>query len=182
MAIHMILTGAPGAGKTTLIRCLEQQGRSVVEEAATDVIALQQACGTAEPWRDPEFIVGIARLQIRRQAAARQLPVDFCFHDRSLLCTHALAEYLGHPVPALLEEAIAVTLAQGLFAPRALMVRLLGFITPTEARRIGLEEAVAFERVHEATYRRFGFEIVPIERGPVAERASAVAAAAGAAG
>jgi predicted ATPase len=45
-----IVTGAPGAGKTAIIRQLELEGFSVVEEAATDVIALWQAEGIAEPW------------------------------------------------------------------------------------------------------------------------------------
>lgn len=181
MATQFILTGAPGAGKTTLIRSLERQGHPVVEEAATDIIARQQARGIAEPWRDAAFITQIAQLQIRRQAAARQLPTGTCFHDRSLFCTYALAEYLGHPVPPLLEQAMARTLEQGLFARRVFMVRLLGFITRTEARRIDLAEAIVFERVHEAAYRRFGFEIVPIDRGTVPQRAEAVMVAAGAA-
>ena len=43
-----ILTGAPGAGKTIIIRHLELQGHSIVEEAATDIIALEQAGGIAE--------------------------------------------------------------------------------------------------------------------------------------
>ena len=40
-----ILTGAPGAGKTALVRQLERDGFAMVEEAATDVIALEQAKG-----------------------------------------------------------------------------------------------------------------------------------------
>ena len=51
-----ILTGAPGSGKTAIIRQLELDGFSVVEEAATDVIALEQARGVAEPWKQPSFI------------------------------------------------------------------------------------------------------------------------------
>jgi len=38
-----ILTGAPGAGKTAVLRLLEISGYAVVEEAATDVIALGNA-------------------------------------------------------------------------------------------------------------------------------------------
>ena len=37
---RFILTGTPGSGKTAIIRQLELDGFSVVEEAATDVIAL----------------------------------------------------------------------------------------------------------------------------------------------
>ena len=47
-----VLTGAPGAGKTAILRLLEVSGYPVVEEAATDVIALGNALGRAEPWRD----------------------------------------------------------------------------------------------------------------------------------
>jgi predicted ATPase len=46
---RFILTGAPGAGKTAIIRQLELDGFSVVEEAATDIIALEQTRGLAEP-------------------------------------------------------------------------------------------------------------------------------------
>ena len=47
---RFILTGTPGAGKTAILRQLEIEGFSVVEEAATDVIALEQAKGVGEPW------------------------------------------------------------------------------------------------------------------------------------
>ena len=50
---RFILTGAPGAGKTAVIRQLELDGFGVVEEAATDIIALEQARGVAEPWKYP---------------------------------------------------------------------------------------------------------------------------------
>jgi hypothetical protein len=38
-----VLTGAPGAGKTAILRLLEASRHPVVEEAATDVIALGRA-------------------------------------------------------------------------------------------------------------------------------------------
>ena len=40
-----ILTGTPGAGKTSILRMLAARGHSVVEEAATSLIALGQAGG-----------------------------------------------------------------------------------------------------------------------------------------
>ena len=67
---RFIITGAPGAGKTAVIRQLELDGFSVVEEAATDVIAAAQARGIAEPWTDPSFIDLITNLQRRRQIRA----------------------------------------------------------------------------------------------------------------
>jgi predicted ATPase len=38
-----ILTGAPGEGKTAILRHLELDGYGIVEGAATDIIALEQA-------------------------------------------------------------------------------------------------------------------------------------------
>ena len=64
---RFIITGAPGAGKTAIIRQLEREGFSVVEEAATDVIASAHARGEAEPWTDPLFIDAVADLQRQRQ-------------------------------------------------------------------------------------------------------------------
>jgi hypothetical protein len=44
-----IVTGAPGVGKTAVIRQLELAGFGVVEEEATEIMALWQAKGLAEP-------------------------------------------------------------------------------------------------------------------------------------
>jgi predicted ATPase len=52
---RFVITGAPGAGKTAIIRQLELEGFSVVDETATDVIAAAQAQGAVEPWRHPRF-------------------------------------------------------------------------------------------------------------------------------
>ena len=51
-----ISPGAPGAGKTAVLRLLETTGYLVVEEAATDAIAVGNALGRAEPWHDHDFI------------------------------------------------------------------------------------------------------------------------------
>ena len=62
-----VLTGTPGSGKTAMLRLLERAGYRVVEEAATDVIALEQALGNSELWRNPGFIDHIVALQQARQ-------------------------------------------------------------------------------------------------------------------
>ncbi len=168
-----ILTGAPGAGKTVLLRALERAGLTVVEEAATDVIALAQAEGVAEPWTEPGFVDAIVALQRRRQTKAGGERVIF---DRSPVCALALARFLGHPVSLLLRAELERIAAEGVYQRRVFLVRGLGFVTPTAARRIGLEDALAFERVHEETYAELGYEMVPIAPGPPAERATAVLA------
>ena len=94
---RFILTGTPGSGKTAILRQLEIEGFGVVEEAATDVIALEQAKDVAEPWLKPDFIDKIINLQRARVVRAERLPEEVQFHDRSPICTAALAEFLGYP-------------------------------------------------------------------------------------
>jgi len=168
-----ILTGAPGAGKTVLLRALERAGYAVVEEAATDVIALAQAEGVDEPWTDPGFIDAIVSLQKQREASAVG---DLVFFDRSPVCALALARFLGHAVSPLLRTELDRIVAEGAYQRRVFLVKGLGFITPTAARRISLDEASAFERVHEEAYRELGFDLVSVEPGPPAERAARVLA------
>jgi predicted ATPase len=171
---RFVLTGTAGVGKTAIIRQLEREGFGIVEEAATDVIALEQACGIAEPWKHPSFIDNVADLQKRRQVRASRQPDEVQFHDRSVICTAALAAYLGHPVSDNLSRELERIGAEEIYQKRVFFVRNLGFITPSEARRISFEEALRFERIHEETYSNFGFEIVSIEPGSVPDRVAAI--------
>jgi len=171
------LTGAPGAGKTAILRQLELDGYSVVEEAATDLISLARARGITEPWTKPSFIDSVANLQRRRLAGASCQLDEVQFHDRSAFCTAALAAYLGHPVSGTFARELEGIKADAIYQRRVFFVQNLGFITPSEARRISFEEALRFERIHEETYRNFGFEIVAVKPGSLSERVAAIKAA-----
>jgi predicted ATPase len=171
---RFILTGAPGAGKTAIIRRLELDGFGIVEEAATDVIALEQALGLAEPWTRPAFIDAVVDLQRRRQIRALSEPDAVQFHDRSAICTAALAAYLGYPVSTILADELNRIKAEAIYCKRIFFIRNMGFVTPTEARQISFAQTVHLERVHEETYRKLGFEIVFVEPAGVEERAAAI--------
>jgi predicted ATPase len=165
-----VLTGAPGAAKTAVIRQLELEGFIVVEEAATDIIALWQAKGIAEPWTHPEFIDAIVSLQQTRERKAAGFPDLVQFHDRSIVCTAALADYLGFPQPQSLTRELLRVMTQEVFQRSVFFLRNLGFVTPTEARRITYEETLRFEEIHQRTHRNLGFEIISIGAASVSDR------------
>ena len=170
--MHHILTGAPGAGKTVLLRGLERAGLAVVEEAATDVIAWAQATGADAPWERLDFTEIILAVQQQRARNATAGPVVF---DRSPVCTLALARALGHtPSPALLAAAEA---ARDAYARQVLFVEGLDFIVTTAARRISLDDARRFGDLHRELYAEFGFELISVPPAPPAERVAAVLAA-----
>ena len=169
-----ILTGAPGAGKTVILRALELRGYPVVEEAATDVVASAQARGDSEPWTAPRFVDDIVELQRHRQdwTAARSGPVQI--FDRSPVCTLALARFLGLPVSDALARELERIERQAIYERRVFFVESLGFVTNTEVRRINLQDAQRFGAVHETAYRELGYELVRIAPGAVSDRADQV--------
>ncbi|HEV8569061.1 MAG TPA: ATP-binding protein [Actinoplanes sp.] len=156
-----VLTGAPGAGKTTLADALRRRNHTVVPEAATDVIA--------RGLDGDGFLEAILALQIERERAATG-PVQV--FDRSPLCTLALARYLRVAPPAAL--IAHVERAAQMYERAVFLVQPLGFITPTAARRISYADALRFAAVHEDVYREYGFTLVDVPRAPVAERVALV--------
>ena len=149
----------------------------MVEETATDVIAAAQTQGPVQPWRHPSFIDAIAHLQRDRQIRASRQPDEVQFHDRCAVCTAALAVWLGRPFSPFLASELDRVKKEAIYQNRVFFIRNLGFITPSEARRISFEETVRFEKIHEETYRDFGFELVSVEPGSLVEQVGIIKAA-----
>jgi len=173
---HFILTGAPGAGKTSLIRCLEMKGHCVIEEAATDVIAYEQDLGVVAPWQYPDFIDKIVGLQKQRQLQAENGAGALQFYDRSPLCTYALGLYLKFEPSQHLMTEIARIQDNRIYEKQVFFIENLGFIKHTDARKISYEESLRFEKIHLDVYGQFGYECIKIAPGPLSMRVDNVMA------
>lgn len=169
-----ILTGAPGAGKTAVLRLLEISGYAVVEEAATDVIALGNALGREEPWHEHDFIDKVVALQRQRQDCAAAAPDATIFFDRSPVCTLALSRHLGLTTSWLLAREVSRVVAEGTYEATVFIIRNQGFVKTTAARRISFEDSLVFEQLHEQAYRELGFELIDVPAGPLADRAALI--------
>jgi predicted ATPase len=171
---RFILTGAPGSGKTTLLRYLGKLGYSVVEEAATDIIAMEQQRGVEEPWTDASFSEKILNLQRQRQTEAIASSADVQFFDRAPLDTVALCRYLDYPISASLLMQFKEAQEVGGYERDVFFIENLGFCEPSAARKISFAEALRFEKIHEDIYAEWGYHCHRIPPGLVPERASTI--------
>jgi predicted ATPase len=89
-------------------------------------------------------------------------------------CAAALAVHLGYSFSAALTSELDRIKTEKFYEERVFFVRNLGFVKPSDARRISFEDALRFERIHEETYRRFGFDLVCIEPGNLLDRVSQI--------
>jgi hypothetical protein len=156
------------------------------------VIALEQARGRPEPHLLPEFTDEIARLQRQRERlaqpaglaqsggpgrlagqaqAAGAAPV---FFDRSVVCTLALCRWLGREPSPLLTAEVDRVVRERRYERPVFFVRNQGFVAPTSARRISFADSLAFEEVHERTYRELGFTLIEVPAGALPDRVALV--------
>jgi predicted ATPase len=165
-----ILTGTPGCGKTSILRSLEVAGYQVVEEAATDIIAMRHAQGITEPHTQPSFIDDIVNLQKQRQVRSADASTGVQFFDRSPVCTYALSRWLGFPISTTLADEMDRIKKEQVYQKQVLFIENLGFCAPSAARRISFEDSLRFEKVHEETYRSFGYECIRVAPSALAAR------------
>jgi len=57
-----------------------------------------------------------------------------------------------------------------IYQRQVFFIENLGFCEPTQARRISYEDSLRFEKLHEDTYRSFGYEIVKVAPQKLSER------------
>jgi predicted ATPase len=167
-----VLTGGPGAGKSSVLDALAALGHATVAESGRAIIRDQVAVGgRALPWDDRALY---AELMLAVDMAAWRARADAAgpvFFDRGVADVLAYLTLEGLAVPAHVRRAAA-----------AMRVRDPVFVFPpwpaiyaTDAER--RQDPATAARTHDAVaavYRSLGYRLVEVPRLPVAERAGFV--------
>lgn len=163
-----VVTGGPGAGKTTLIEALGAAGFSTSVEAGRAIIRDQSAIdGHALPWRDPAAFAELMLSWEMRSYAIASATAGPVFFDRGMPDIAGYLQLSGLCVPAHIEKAA-----------RAFRYNRKVFILPpwpeifhpdAERRQSFGEARRTFEAMTE-TYMRLGYELVTVPTGPLGER------------
>jgi predicted ATPase len=63
---------------------------------------------------------------------------------------------------------------ENVYRPEVFFVRSLGFVTPTEARRINLADSIRFGELHEETYLAHGFKLIYLNAASAFQRVGSI--------
>lgn len=161
-----LISGCSGGGKSTLLAALKARGYQVVEEPGRRVVEAEQASsGNALPWTDIEaFLHRALDMAIADHRAARRLsgPV---FFDRGVVdAAVALRHVTGHPEAETPANEYSYNQTVFLVPPWP------DIFTGDEARRHGMDEAVAEYARLEAAFPALGYRTDLLPKVPVDER------------
>jgi predicted ATPase len=172
-----VLTGGPGAGKTTLIDALGQAGFATASEAGRAIIRQQTPIGgRALPSVDPLLFAEMMLafdLQSYQQKVTASQPV---FFDRGIVDVIGYLRLVGRPVPEHMQQAAQ----RYRYNARAFGCPPWPQIFAQDAeRKQDLQEAERTWHALTETYAAFGYELIEVPRAAVDERLRFVVATAG---
>ncbi len=170
-----IITGGPGAGKTSLIDELRRRGFGATQEAGRAIIRDQSLIGgralhTADAGLFAELMLA---WEMRSYRIAEQDAAQAVFFDRGIPELAGYLRMLGRPVPAHVDKAA-----------RTFMYRPRVFIAPpwpeiygtdTERKQDFAEAVATFDAVRGA-YPSYGYQVISLPLATIGERADFVLA------
>ena len=171
----VVVTGGPGAGKTTLIHYLNERGYETSPEVARNVIETQkERGGTALPWQDND-----AYCRLMTRGAIRAWQDGMAQDPAPVFFDQGLPDILAHRRLGKQPEDNALKQALETYRYRRTV-----FILPpwaeiyktSDTRTQNFAEAVKSYVVLYRTYLECGYEPIEIRKGPVEQRAAQILA------
>ncbi len=170
-----IITGGPGAGKTSLIEELRRRGFAGTQEAGRAIVRDQTMIGgpalhTADNALFAELMLA---WEMRSYRIAEEEPARAVFFDRGIPELSGYLRMLGRPVPAHMAAAARMFS----YRPRVFVAPPWPEIYETDAeRKQDFAEAVATCEAVRAAYAEYGYEPVTLPLDTIARRADFVLA------
>lgn len=154
-----VLTGGPGAGKTTVLRALQSMGYLCVPEVARTVIREQISFdGEALPWKNTDQYSGLMLAGSVQDYRERQDVSATCFFDRGIPDTLAYNRLTG------LDDAEALAAASAYrYNPTVFLFPPWEEIYRTDKeRKQDFKQAVDTYHQIAATYKELGYEVMQV--------------------
>jgi len=172
--LRYILTGGPGAGKTSIIDFLAKRGYLVVPEAATEIIEEGLKKNIEKPWRADDYHIRMYELISKKQIDVQNTSAPLAFFDRGHLDGISYILLQKRTLYQYVVDCVQSSINAEYFNNRVFFIDSLGFVVPGPARDEDLQESLQKANCLEQNYRTMGYEIIHIPPGPVEERAQKI--------
>jgi predicted ATPase len=172
---RIIITGAPGTGKTTLINALRAQGLACIAEPAREIIAEQRAIDGDGVWeRDTRLFLELLLSRSIGQFKAAETTTEASsgpiFYDRGIPDCLAYAATAGMELPHFERAAHEYRYEAEVW----LLPPWEEIYTQDSERRMSFAATYYFHESLVAGYEHVGYKVREVPRGTVAERAISV--------
>jgi predicted ATPase len=167
-----VITGGPGAGKTSVLEALRQQGYHVVPEAGRSIIRQQvEISGSALPWGDQQEYARLMFLQAQTDYDLWSRVDQMVFFDRGIPDVIGYLQLSSWPVPEIMMQQA-----------RDFRYNNKVFVAPPwkeiyhndEERKQSFEEAVKTFDVMMRVYNDLGYTTIELPKSTVPERVAFV--------
>ena len=168
-----VITGGPGAGKTTLINALQEKGITCIQEVARDIIKEQvKMNGEALPWKNTSLYT---RLMHHRSVETYKLAAKnnngLVFFDRGIPDTLSYAQLIQEEITT---EMNADALNYRYNTTVFMLPPWQGIYQTDSERKQTWQEAVQTYEMLKYTYKKYQYEITEIPEATVEGRLSII--------
>lgn len=165
---RIVLTGAPGTGKTSLINSLEARGYSCLPEVSREVILLAKEQGRDQPFLDSPLQFSELLLEGRIKQFYQALGSDrnFIFYDRGIHDVVAYLDYAGEQYPKEFDAVCKIYSYDMVF----LLPPWQEIYLQDNERYENFEEALNIHESLVKTYHSYDFESIEVPKVSIEER------------
>lgn len=165
---RIIITGGPGAGKTTLINALRQRGFVCHEESGRTIIQDQvRICGSALPWISPILFAELMLAMDMRSWHLAENSTSTVFYDRGI---PDIAGYLALTGENVAEHFVNAINQYRYAATVVLLPPWKTIYQQDTERKQSWNEAVNTYDAMVATYEQYGYRLFELPPAPLSVR------------
>lgn len=166
--LKIVLTGAPGTGKSTVLYELEKRGKHCMHEISREVTLEARTNGTEQLFLTQPLLFSemLLKGRLAQFEAANVLKEKFVFFDRGIPDVHAYMNYIGLDYPKSYVEISGKNRYDFVF----LMPPWEEIYITDSERYESFEQALAIHNHLLRAYESLGYSVVEVPKGKVTDR------------
>jgi len=166
--LRIVLTGAPGTGKSTVIQELEKRNKFCMHEVSREVTLEARENGTEQLFLTQPLLFSdlLLKGRVNQFDKATNLMEKFVFFDRGIPDVHAYMNYIGLDYPEKYEKISNEKRYDFVF----LMPPWEEIYITDSERYESFEQALAIHNHLLRAYESLGYTVVEVPKGTVAAR------------